>query len=598
MGGVLVYLRRETVAASESEKLSMPPLSVMLFLALPVLSIVGAILVTLYANNIVALFTTISIVLLFSLGLLSKTFLPPKFYSLAVLMTAIAILFQSSLVSSYIVTFGSDIPNEFIAFNLTKTSGFWGSTNPFSGSAFFGRYYSMLSITILPTIYSALLNLNFTWMSKLLIPFLFSLVPVTLYYAWKEQIGAKYAFISAFLFMSQLTFYTEMLGLDRQMIAELFLALLLFVLFSNRLKQPEKIMCFMVFGAAMIVSHYALALIFLSFILAVWLLSIFLKISNRKLTLGLIVLFSVMMLVWYIYTSSGAAFSSMMSFGTYVGNQLGSFFNVNSRGTTVLEGVGLASSPSILNTISRMFAYFTEGLIAIGFIGLVWQKLKKPQLKDQYFAFAAVAMILLFALIAVPGLANTLNMTRFYHILLFILAPLCAMGGQEIVKILSKKEKEFWITILLLLILVPYFLFQTNFAFEIAKSESGFSVALSTDRMSPLQLYDQAGYTDVYSVFGAQWLARYCNPDPLLYSDASSALNVLLTYGLTYNFTILSNATTVGKGGVAYLNTLNVKYGIVVGSTLTWNSTDLSATFNSLNVVYDNGNSAVYQNPR
>lgn len=597
LGGVIVYLRSERVTASESETFSMPPPSVLLFLALPVLSIAGAILVNSYANNLVLLFTIISIVMLFSIGVLSKRFLPPKFYPLTVLMIAIAILFHSSLISYYIVSFGSDIPNEFIAFNITKTSAYWSPTNPFPWNTLFGRYNSMLSITILPTIYSTLLNLDPTWMFKLLTPFLFSLVPLSLYYAWKEQIGAKYAFISAFLFMAQSTFYTEMLGLDRQMIAELFLALLLLTLFSNKLKYSDKVICFMVFGAAMIVSHYALAEIFLFFAFVAMLSSIFSKSSSRNVTIGLVVLFSVMMFAWYIYTSSGTTFDSFISFGTYVRDQLGSFFSISSRGNTVLVGLGLESAPSIWNTISRVFAYVTEALILVGFIGLARQKLKKRWFGDQYFIFTAVAMAFLFALIVVPGLANTLNMTRFYHILLFFLAPLCVIGGQAIIQIVSKRERRFWFSILLLLVLVPYFLFQTNFVYEITKSES-WSVSLSKDRMSPMYLYGHSGYTDACSVFGAQWLARNVNSNLPVYSDASSAGNVLRTYGLIYNSNMLSNVTTVETDGVIYLNTLNVEYGIIVGNTLTWNSTDLSSIFNGSNLIYDNGNSAIYQNPR
>jgi len=225
---------------------------------------------------------------------------------------------------------------------------------------------------------------------------------------------------------------------------------------------------------------------------------------------------------------------------------------------------------------------------------LAWQKLKKHQFGDQYFVFIATAAVFLVALIAVPGLANTLDATRFYHILLFLLAPLCILGGATIIKIVSKRERIFWVSILLLLVLVPYFLFQTGFVYEITKSEST-SVSLSKDRMSPVDLYATVGYTDAYSVFGAQWLARNVNSNQPMYDDGSSIGNVLLTYGLTYNINILSNVTTIETGGVIYLNTLNVEYGTIVGNVAIWNSTALSSIFNGSNLVYDNGNSLVYQ---
>jgi uncharacterized membrane protein len=91
-----------------------------------------------------------------------------------------------------------------------------------------------------------------------------------LYNIWQSYIGKKYAFFAAFLFMAQSTFYTEMMALNRQLIAELFFVLLLTVILNDKIKLEHKFVGFAVFSLGLIFSHYALAEIFLVFIAAAW----------------------------------------------------------------------------------------------------------------------------------------------------------------------------------------------------------------------------------------------------------------------------------------------------------------------------------------
>ena len=84
----------------------------------------------------------------------------------------------------------------------------------------------------------------------------------------------------------------------------------------------------------------------------------------------------------------------------------------------------------------------------------------------EHYLFTVIAMALLGAIIVLPGLAGTLNMTRFYHIVLFFLAPLCVVGVEFLVHSVIRQKKELAVSILLLVVLVPYFLFQTNFVYE------------------------------------------------------------------------------------------------------------------------------------
>jgi uncharacterized membrane protein len=596
MGGVLVYLKSKDVEIRNSEPIEKSTF-VLLFLCLPILSIVGTMYVNAYGSNFILLFMIMAISLLFVIGVLSKKLLLPKFYPFAVLMIAIALLFHSSFISQYIVTFGSDVTGEYFAFQTTENSAYWNSTNPYYGGEWvgYGRFNAMLSVTILPTIYSNLLNINPVWMFKVIFPLIFSLVPLGLYQIWQGYIGKKYAFISSFVFMAQSTFYTEMLGLNRQMIAELFFVLLLLVTLNKRMKTVNKAVCFMIFSFALVTSHYALTEIFMFFIFFTLVSLIVLKRPSKNITVVMVVLFFTIMFVWYIYTSQGATFYDFMEFGDYVYRQLGEFFDPTSRGQTVLRGLGMEAPPSIWNSISRMFAYLTQAFIVAGFVGLIAKRVK-ARLDREYFLLSLLAMAFLAALIAVPGLANTLNITRFYHILLFFLAPLCVLGAETIINFLSKREMETKVSFLLLMVLVPYFLFQTEFVFEVTGSDS-WSLPLSKYRFSPLRLYGHFGYTNAYNVFGAQWLSNNIAVGHTgIYACAYSRSD-LRAYGLVYMgyVEILSNTTEISANGIVYLRSLNTIEGTVVGVRYSWNTSELNF-LHDLNKIYSNVGSEIYKN--
>jgi len=596
IGAIVAYARGDDAKLFDFETLKLQPLAI-LFLALPILSVIGALWVNAFANNLILLFLLILIPILFAVAVISKRLADPKVYPFIVLIIAISLLLHTALISNYIVSFGSDVSLEYFVFKTTQNNAYWNSTNPYFGSNIYGRYNSMLSITVLPTIYSEILNLAPTWVFKIIFPLIFSLVPLGLYYLWKGYCGKKWAFISVFLFMAQQTFYTELLGLNRQMIAELFFVLLLLVILDNRMKTPSKTVFFTLFSFGLVTSHYGLSEIFLFLIFFVFIFLFIVKRSSRKITASMIALFFVIMFSWYIYTSGTAVFDSILEFGNHVYNQLGDFLDPASRGETVLRGLGLESAPTIWNSISRVFAYATEFLIVVGFIGLL-TKGSKIDFKSEYFAFSLIALAFLAALILVPGLANTLNMSRFYHILLFILAPLCVLGAETLTTIIFKHRTKLATSVLLLIVLVPYFLFQTGVIYEVTGSE-GWSLPLSMHRMDGYMLYRGMGYIPEQNIVGAQWLSEHVDfQHTQIYADTDSREKVLLAYGLILSTIVnrLSNVTTVENGGIVYLGRLNVVDGIISEGTIIWNSSELSFLFEDMDKIYSNGDCEIYKN--
>ncbi|MEA2066093.1 MAG: DUF2206 domain-containing protein [Thermotogota bacterium] len=592
-GAFVAFLRSKNIKFRKAKTLGVSPLALLLTV-LPILSVLGVMWINAFGSNLILLLMTMTTALLFVVGIISKKALPPKLYPLAVLMIAISLLYSSSLISKYIVTFGSDISIEYFSFQTTENNAHWSSVLMSLG---YSGLNSMLSVTILPTIYSILLNMSGTYVLKILYPLIFSLVPLALYQLWQKNLGKKRAFAAAFLLMAQGTFHSEMLGLARQMVAELFLVLLLLVILNKKMKPFNKMMCFMIFSVALVTSHYALALIFLFFISFTLISLILMKRPSRNITATMVAFFFVIMFVWYLYTSQSAVFDNIVSYGNYVYEQLDQFFNPASRGETVLRGLGLESPPTIWNTFSRAFAYLTEFFIALGFVGLIMKRVN-IKLEREHFAFTVVAAAFLAALILVPGLASTMNMTRYYHILLFFLAPLCVLGAEFLIKLVSKREKELGVSILLLIVLVPYFLFQTGFVYEVTRSES-WSIPLSSYRMNTYKLYCSSGYTDDWSVFAAKWMHKNAGiQHTQVYADVSSTENVLHTYGHTYAGDIfsLSNTTSVPNNGIVYLNSLNTVHKTIVTWSYVCNLDELSF-LEDMNKVYTNGGGEIYRNP-
>jgi uncharacterized membrane protein len=593
VGVILAYLRKDDVRLFGDLRLGLPPISV-LIISLPIFGIIGAIWVTIHGNNLILLAMIAVIALIFVTGITFRKVFPSKAYAIAILAIALFLLYQSTFISRNLVSFGSDIANELFLSQSTQNHAFWSSASLFPGNEGYGRMYSMLSVTILPAVYSILLNMDLTWVFKIVYPLILSLVPLGLYQLWQSMLGKKRAFIAAFLLMAQATFYTEMLGLARQVIAELFFVLLLIVLFNKKIKPLNRAICFMVFSIALVTAHYALAEIFLFFISLTLIYFIISRHQGRRISGLLVVFFFVTMFSWYIYISGSATFNSLVDFGNYVSGQLGNFFNPSSRGPTVLLGLGLEAAPTLWNTISRAFAYLTEALIVLGIIGLITRKID-VQFEREYSVFTLAAFAFLIALIAVPGLANTLNMARFYHILLFFLAPMCVLGAEFLFQLIHKRRIKIGASILLVVVLVPYFLFQTGFVYEITGTQS-FSLPLSKHRMDAFFLRWNVGYFDDSEVFGALRMSRNVDVNSSrIYADAASN-GLLISYIYAGDIEVLSNVTVLSQNSLIYLNKANLVDNVALGPDYLWNTTSISQTLSFTDNVYSNGGCEIYQN--
>jgi uncharacterized membrane protein len=591
--------------------------STLFLVSLPLLSVLGTQLVNFYQNNVILLILLFLIALVPALIAFDK-FIPERLYPLAIVMVAIALLFYTSLISTYLI--GADIHQEYYFANLVKNESSWDSAIP-------NDFNAMLSIVMLAPICSIVCGMSLTWVFKIIYPLLFSLVPLVLYRIYERETNSKVAFFGVFFFMSVFTFFIEMLSLARQQIAELFLGLLMLLIVSKNMNPRKRATLLIVFSASLVVSHYGTSYIFMfCLISSLFILLIMERIrgalKNRTINGVFVSLYILLAVSWYIYVSGSAPFNVIISVADNIArNFFTNFLNPESaQGLNIL----IRETASPIHTVYKGLHILMQFFIAIGIFSLVLRLAKKKSKIDYEFSsLSLVSFFLCLVAIAVPYLASSLNTTRLYHLTLFFLAPFSVLGAVDLFNFLSRmwrsiSAKRSAITMktslkALSVILGIFLLFNTGFVYEITKDHSD-SISLSQNWIKEcgnakekFALYSSC--TPVEEVVSAVWLSRYRNGALDVYSDYRARNNVLNSYAMisrSEGHALEAGGSTtivIKDNSYVYLRKSNIFDGIMGGSPQligtgipnTFNATQiLSLMPQKANKVYSNGGSEIF----
>lgn len=565
---------------------------------LPIIALVGSI----FLSIPVLMILICSIALLFAVSMVSKKFFNPILYPCLVFSISLALLISVVFTSKYLV--GFDVNLEYFVFNITRNSAHW-SFSPLSvydeGTV---RFSSCLSITILPTIYSTLSNLSGTLTFKIIYPFIFALMPVGLYQMYRKQVGTYASLASVFFYISGvLVFYgINPVSIDRQIIAEFFLVLSILVWLSPDLKIAHKRLFLMIFGAAIVVSHYSIMLIYLGLIFFVYIYSRLRQQKDSIINDQMVVLFSVMAFLWYnlsysILTSLSNVFSTI-----YSGFIL-DFTSTSARITGVAETQPVTY---LSNTFTLAIFVLANAFIVVGLIKEIFRP-KGSRIHPTYRLISIFSGLLLLICFVVPNFSPFLNLDRFYEITLLILALFFATGfqfasnGFKVIfkKVFSKgfSEKAFVriSSIVICLILIAFLASQTGIINRITGSPP---LIRSVDLDRAMQSNDSvvaSGYYSAYltdeNVVGATWLFEHANSSQTILADFYS-YDVLSSYGsFPYNqMEPITNSTILFPNNILYLNPFNVKFGLIeTRSSETFNISDDSSLGGGNSIIYSNG---------
>lgn len=580
---VVCYIRDKGYSESKYIELRAILSPQVLFLyMIPFLAVFGTYLVNYYQNNTILMFLIVMISLIVILIGFDK-FIPTKLYPLVVFVIAISLLFHNSLISMYI--WGWDIHVEYYIANLVITNSTWDST-------IYSNVNAMLSIVMLAPIFSAITDMNLTWVFKIIYPLLFSLVPLGLYRVFQKQTDDKIAFFSVFFFMSFFVFYGEMLQLARQQIAELFLVLMILLLIDKDMNKVIKSVLLIVFAFSLGVSHYGLSYIFMASLIVVWaILSFYGQWQNKKITfdikMSFVLLFITFVISWYMYISSSSALNSIIHIGNNIAQSIFiDFLNPESaQGAAIL----LKATVSPLHDVGKYLHLITQFFIGIGILTLILNR-SKLAFEKEYAAFSVVNFIILLSGIAVPFVASSLNTSRLYQIALIFLAPFCVIGGITFFNwvigmgrsIKIDQYKDHWPK-MVSIFLVIFMLFNSGWMYEVAK-DSPTSISLSA--------IDYPVFNE-QEVISAKWLNNV--KVGMIYADY---FRWLLPNSLEWG-TVSNDFDKIELNSYIYIGTFNIRNKMVLIShkkgvnyiTEYINSTNVISYRNK---IYDNDGSEVY----
>lgn len=569
----------------------------LLLFFIPIFVIYGTYLVNIYHINVLI----VVFILLISLIFLSHNFLiviPLNLFPLTLFTISISLLFHNSLISTYI--WGCDIQHEYYLANLVISNLHWDPNLSQNTNA-------MLSIVMLFPIISNLCNIDLVWTFKIISPLLFSLLPLGLYKIFERQTSKEIAFLSCIFFISCFSFYTEMLSLARQQIAELFFVLLILLMTNHIIEDLKKVILAIVFSFSIIVSHYAFSYLFIMSLLFSLILFKFITVideksiisvkveSNKNISLEklvsptFILLFMVFALSWYMYISRGSAFSVIVRIGDSIFNSLFTdFLNPEkAQGAQILT----SKASSYMRDITKYLHILSIFFISIGVLKLVVKR-KSTQFNNGYIAFSFSYFIICVLGIVVPYFAVQLNTSRLYYISLLVLAPFFSIGSLSLFNIIiHHKLDAFWINLftkqtfkVLSIFLAIFFLFNSGLLYEI-KGEESSSVSLNNSH-----------YPFIYNegeVSAVSWINLYRNQVSTIYADVGGG-NLLTS--VTSNYSILPFITKniyLPKNNYLLITTLNTKYNqIYVRNSLTQlEYIDIKYLFesNKINNIYDSG---------
>jgi len=299
---------------------------------------------------------------------------------------------------------------------------------------------------------SKLLMLDMVWIFKAVLPIFLAFVPVVLFLVFKRQFGDMRAFFAVIFFMVIPAFSMEMASIAKTMVAELFFALMVWVV-VNDWKWQYKILGICLTLLMQVVCHYTVAVMGICFLVGMFGIRIVVSpfkwslFTNSKVPLLVILSCFILGIVAF------GAYHGLTSQGHIVNRILPilSAFSPNghSAGINVI-GIPVSSmaklaigldfmSVSIEGKIFRIVQFLTQIMIIIGIVRLAF--FNRFNVTAEFVGFIGASGILLAACIFLTTFANMINMSRFYHFALFFISPMFVLGCEAVANI-GRKHHE------------------------------------------------------------------------------------------------------------------------------------------------------------
>jgi uncharacterized membrane protein len=550
------------------DKLLAPLLFPILF---PLLAVLGTYVMNTTLNNILILAMLFLIPFYIIVVAYLRDRVHPYTYPVALFMIGMGLVLMHALTSAHIL--GRDVHQEFYCFQLTLANFHWNIYD------YYNPYNACLSITILPTIYQVLTNMNPEYVFKLLFGLLGSVLPLMVYTVAKKYLNTKFAFFASLLFVFQV-FFIDIVGAVRQEVAVVFFFLAIIVIFDcfGETKFENswvKKLLFLIFVSSMVVTHYATSYVAFALLVPILLLP-FLKnlYHERKLSIvnfEVLLIYFVIIVLWFVLyakvqflAGTDVIQSTVAATASATGAGGGNYAFESSREGTVLSvlGIGIKNLPNFLAVIANDLIFLTIG---IGLLTLL-SKFRKLLMNKTVYVYEEIrtldsklvlggvlSLTLLAMFIILPSVSFFYGSDRLFFQLLIFTVPIFIIGTFKIAEILNKVIKKPDLKVaLILILLISLFICNTHLQYEFT------GIPFSPE-------YDKTGITrgELYIYNGelatSTWIGNYRVDDISIYSDAVGFTRLFMSGARTNVVGINFNNKTIN--GYLYLGNANVNEG-------------------------------------
>ena len=562
----------------------------------PALSIFGMHVMNTTDNNFILMF----LLFLIPAYVIFVCFFNQKFsnrlYPVVIFLISISLLLMYMLRFPHI--YGVDVHSEYYFFQMTLSNLHWsilGGTHSLLNAC--------LSISLLPAIYQSIMNLNAQeYLFKYVYVSICSFGPLAIYALSKKYVGNLYAFIASFFFVSQVTFLTTTVN-PRTAIAIFFAALAIMVFFNDKIDPLKRRILFIVFMLSVVVSHYSTAYIFFFIMLFSWFaVEIFSKrFTFKKITtLTVVLLFFAFIFFWYSQVTE-TVFNAGVNFVGDTFINLNEFFIEESRADALVHLAGQELTYPILSRVNLAVTWGTFILIGIGVLTMIKRykemivisnvKLKKPdflktKFEMEYLAMALACAGLLVIMVALPFVSKGYYIHRLYLLMIIILSVCFIMGSMTLAKYFKLRPY-----LIILLVLIPYFLFMTGAIHQICGVPSSIILNSEGEGYKHEYIHDQGSY-------GAKWLMMNGKNNSKIYIAGWFANRELISQGKIRTERIDSRSFSGHlklKEGYIYLYFNNVVRNKLVVGDVTHDMNEYSDMFVGKSKIYNNGGTEVWK---
>jgi uncharacterized membrane protein len=233
--------------------------------------------------------------------------------------------------------------------------------------------------------------------------------------------------------MAYSTYYTEMLGLNRQIVAELFMVLAIMVLLDPLLSSRARMLLLTVFGLSLAVSHYGLLMIFvLSVVVSLIILALvsILFRQSRMNLLGVLMLAGgllFMIALWFTDLANSyiaqimfdALDSVIQGLMTLRGTESSAFFSIYNFGKL-----------SILAKVGGLIYYVVLSLVVLALTHQVVMAREEERYEPEYLSLGFVFLMVMTVGAYNANVFGFISESRLLHISMIFLAPLAIYGGK------------------------------------------------------------------------------------------------------------------------------------------------------------------------